>query len=204
MSSATGLSSNRSMLTTGRSHPASSPTPFWSDLANRVQPILPYDLGDRVLQRPDPCPCGNPLPAIRVQGRSADVLSFRLNTASRSRSRRWRSHLITFLGSSCSRSFRPRRRDCAYDCVRRPGGDVDSVWRMVRSGLAHLLALHGLAHVTIERADEPPEQTSGGKYRTVMPLSLASIAASTPQQNGNSPSGTEGGLSREHHPWPQS
>lgn len=48
-----------------------------SNLANRVQPILRYDLGDSVLQRPDPCPCGNPLPAIRVQGRAADVLTFR-------------------------------------------------------------------------------------------------------------------------------
>lgn len=25
---------------------------------------------------PEPCPCGNPLPAIRVQDRSADVLTF--------------------------------------------------------------------------------------------------------------------------------
>ena len=34
----------------------------------------------------------------------------------------------------------------------------------------HLLAKHGLDHVTIERADEPPEQSPGGKYRTVIPL----------------------------------
>ena len=53
-----------------------SHTVLLSNLANRVQPILRYDLGDSVLQRPDPCPCGNPLPAIRVQGRSADVLTF--------------------------------------------------------------------------------------------------------------------------------
>ena len=53
-----------------------SHTVLLSNLASRVQPILRYDLGDSILQRPDPCPCGNPLPAIRVQGRSADVLSF--------------------------------------------------------------------------------------------------------------------------------
>lgn len=53
-----------------------SHTVLLSNLANRVQPILRYDLGDSIVQRPDPCPCGNPLPAIRVQGRAADVLTF--------------------------------------------------------------------------------------------------------------------------------
>jgi phenylacetate-CoA ligase len=47
-----------------------------SNLANRVQPILRDDLGDSVFKRPVHCTCGNPLPAIRVQGRVADVLSF--------------------------------------------------------------------------------------------------------------------------------
>ena len=44
-----------------------SHTVLISNLANRVQPVLRCDLGESVLQRPDPCPCGNPLPAIRVQ-----------------------------------------------------------------------------------------------------------------------------------------
>src|SRR6516225_1207549 len=53
-----------------------SHTVLLSNLANRVQPILRYDLGDSILVRSDPCPCGNPMPAIRVQGRVADVLTF--------------------------------------------------------------------------------------------------------------------------------
>ena len=38
-------------------------------LAGRLQvrPVV-VELGDSVLARPDPCPCGSPLPAIRVQG----------------------------------------------------------------------------------------------------------------------------------------
>ncbi|GAA4069676.1 hypothetical protein GCM10022214_26220 [Actinomadura miaoliensis] len=47
-----------------------------TNLANRLQPILRYDLGDAVQARPGPCPCGNPGPAIRVQGRAADLLTF--------------------------------------------------------------------------------------------------------------------------------
>lgn len=53
-----------------------SHTVLLSNLANRVQPILRYDLGDSILQQPDPCPCGNPLPAFHVRGRAADVLTF--------------------------------------------------------------------------------------------------------------------------------
>ena len=51
-----------------------SHTVLLTNLANRVQPLIRYDLGDSVLARPDPCPCGNPLPAIRVAGRCDDVL----------------------------------------------------------------------------------------------------------------------------------
>jgi phenylacetate-coenzyme A ligase PaaK-like adenylate-forming protein len=48
-----------------------------SNLGNRVQPVIRYDLGDSMTVNPEPCPCGNPLPAIRVEGRRDDVLSMR-------------------------------------------------------------------------------------------------------------------------------
>ncbi|GAA3714149.1 hypothetical protein GCM10022204_36560 [Microlunatus aurantiacus] len=40
--------------------------------------VLPVglDLGDSILARPDPCPCGNQAPAIHVTGRTADILTF--------------------------------------------------------------------------------------------------------------------------------
>jgi len=54
-----------------------SDTVLLTNLANRVQPLLRYDLGDRVLINPEPCACGNPLPALRVEGRHDDVLWLR-------------------------------------------------------------------------------------------------------------------------------
>ena len=51
-----------------------SQTVLLTNLANRVQPIIRYDLGDSVTVDPDPCPCGNPLPAIKVEGRRDDIL----------------------------------------------------------------------------------------------------------------------------------
>lgn len=53
-----------------------STTVLLTVLANRVQPVIRYDLGDAVVLRPDPCPCGSRLPAIDVVGRTNDVLHF--------------------------------------------------------------------------------------------------------------------------------
>ena len=54
-----------------------SHTVLLTNLANRIQPIIRYDLGDSVIANPDPCACGNPLPAIRAEGRRDDVLALR-------------------------------------------------------------------------------------------------------------------------------
>ena len=52
-------------------------TTLLSNLANRVQTILRYDIGDRVRLLPGRCACGSPLPVIEVQGRADDVLCLR-------------------------------------------------------------------------------------------------------------------------------
>jgi putative adenylate-forming enzyme len=54
-----------------------SHTVLVTNLANRVQPVIRYDLGDAVLEKPEPCNCGNPLPAIRVEGRRDDIVVMR-------------------------------------------------------------------------------------------------------------------------------
>lgn len=53
-----------------------SHTVLLTNLANRVQPLLRYDLGDSITLRPGPCPCGNRLPAIQVEGRHDDTLAY--------------------------------------------------------------------------------------------------------------------------------
>jgi putative adenylate-forming enzyme len=54
-----------------------SHTVLVTNLANRVQPVIRYDLGDAVLVKPERCNCGNPLPAIRVEGRCDDIVVMR-------------------------------------------------------------------------------------------------------------------------------
>ena len=52
-----------------------SHTVLLTNLANHVQPLIRYDLGDSVTISAAPCACGSPLPAIRVEGRRDDVVS---------------------------------------------------------------------------------------------------------------------------------
>ena len=61
----------------GRPVPPGVPshTTLLTNLANRAQPLIRYDLGDSITRLPGPCPCGSHMPAIEVQGRSDDVLS---------------------------------------------------------------------------------------------------------------------------------
>ena len=49
-------------------------TVLLTNLANHVQPLVRYDLGDRVAFAEGPCGCGSALPVIHVQGRSDGVL----------------------------------------------------------------------------------------------------------------------------------
>lgn len=46
-----------------------------TNLFNRTQPLIRYELNDLVTVSPDPCPCGRPFPLLKsIEGRSDDVL----------------------------------------------------------------------------------------------------------------------------------
>ncbi|WP_310461939.1 AMP-binding protein [Sphaerotilus sp.] len=47
-----------------------------TNLANRVQPLIRYRLGDSVTMHPDDCACGNHRPSFTVEGRCDDTLQF--------------------------------------------------------------------------------------------------------------------------------
>ncbi|MFJ4879452.1 phenylacetate--CoA ligase family protein [Streptomyces sp. NPDC088745] len=153
-----------------------SHTVLVTNLANRVQPFLRYDLGDSVLLKPTPCRCGSPLPAIRVQGRAGDILTFpgasgeevRLSPLALSTlfDRTPGVELFQIVQTAPS-VLRVR--------LRLTGGALpDEVWGSVETELKVLSADNNLGELTIVRAPEPPQQSPGGKYRTVIPLSEGS------------------------------
>ncbi|WP_416972976.1 phenylacetate--CoA ligase family protein [Streptomyces sp. 4F14] len=149
-----------------------SHTVLITNLANRVQPIIRYDLGDSVMARPDPCPCGSPLPAIRVQGRSGDILTFPTGRGDdvRLAPLAFSTLFDRVPGVELFQVEQTTPTTLRVRLATAPGADPDTVWRASHDELTRLLADHHLDDVTVERAEEPPHQTPGGKYRTVVPL----------------------------------
>ena len=63
------------------------------------------------------------------------------------------------------------------------GADPEQVWRVAHEALGEFLDRCGLAGVELERAEEPPARSPGGKLRKFIPIS--SVAAeSTPSAKG--------------------
>ena len=150
-----------------------SHTVLLTNLANRVQPLIRYDLGDSVVARPDPCECGNPLPAIRVAGRHDDVLY--LDDAG------GRAVGVLPLAITAPIDDAPGLDRCQLvqtgPAVLRirlqtaPGAAADVVWQDVEAKLAGFLAGQGLANVELVRAGEAPEQRGrSGKFHQVIAL----------------------------------
>ncbi|MFJ8942630.1 phenylacetate--CoA ligase family protein [Streptomyces sp. NPDC102395] len=148
-------------------------TVLLTSLCRWAQPILRYDLGDSVLLRPDPCPCGDPLPAIKVRGRAADLLSFPRRDGGSVR-------IVPMAFETLLESIPDidlfQIVQTAPSCVRvrirsAAGADRDRLWTAVRKEMSAMLSAYGAGQVSVERADEPPEQLPGGKYRVVIPWS---------------------------------
>jgi phenylacetate-CoA ligase len=143
-----------------------------SNLANRVQPTLRYRLDDEILIRPDSCPCGSGLRAMRLIGRR-DTDGMRLKGDAGE---------VELTGSILGVAVGPVGGITAFQLVQtapdalrlrlRFGRDADPElgWRETERSLMELLANKGLAHVRIERAAEEPQPGPGGKHRKVIPL----------------------------------
>ncbi len=148
-----------------------SHTVLITNLANRIQPIIRYDLGDSIVVRPDPCPCGSRLPAIRVAGRCDDVLRLRASDG------RAVSVLPLAIGtvmeeaSGVRRSQLTQTGDARLELRLEPeeGADIEQLWRDVMKNLASYLKTLGLEKVEIVRVDEMPRQSAhSGKFRQVI------------------------------------
>jgi phenylacetate-coenzyme A ligase PaaK-like adenylate-forming protein len=145
-----------------------SRTTLLTNLANRVQPLIRYDLGDSVTALPEPCPCGSPLPSIRPEGRRDEILYLETPDGEA------RPVLPLVMGTVVEetpgvRSYQviqtgPRRLrlrvDEAPEVDRRPL--CDELLRRLRE----YLSAQGLSSVTVELSPvRPLRHPAGGKLR---------------------------------------
>ena len=157
-----------------------SHTALVTNLANRTQPVIRHDLGDRVTARPDPCPCGNPLPAIRVEGRQHDTLIFR--DGDREVALLPMAMIIGLLGSVPGIGPGTQMVQTAEDVLSFrlqfvEGADPVATWEVMESRVRSYLRSRGLPNVSVELSPIPPgRDPRTGKLRRTwseVPVSMS-------------------------------
>ncbi|MFO1324006.1 MAG: AMP-binding protein [Burkholderiales bacterium] len=145
-----------------------SHTVLLTNLANNVQPIIRYDLGDRVRWHAEPCPCGDPLPAIDIVGRKDDVIT--LPTRDGPAVRLPPLALSTVVEESAL-VYLFQIVQTAPDCLalRLSASDRAACSAPALAALRDYLDAQGLAHVAV-RLDpgEPQPDARDGKLRQVI------------------------------------
>ncbi len=147
-----------------------SHTVLLSNLANHVQPIIRYELGDSIAFDPEPCPCGSPLPTVRVIGRTDDILAFQsksgvavqvLPLALWSIVKETPGVLRFQAVQTAPTQLNIRLETCA-------GGDPEAIWRLVKARVREFFATLALTDVLIERSPQPPQRDPrSGKFKHV-------------------------------------
>ena len=145
-------------------------TTLLTNLANRVQPILRYDLGDSVTEIPGRCPCGNPLPTIQVEGRRDEILVFPSSLG----------ETIPLLPMALATVVEETPGIGSYQLVQTgpahlrirldeaPGHDRTRVGNVIADRLREFLSAQGLKAVVVEMTEErPTRDPAGGKLRQI-------------------------------------
>lgn len=160
-----------------------SDTVLVTNLTNRLMPFIRYDQGDCILLRPGPCGCGSAYPAIRVTGRTDDLLNLPA---------RGGHGTVTVTPLSLVAAIEETPGVYRIQIVHRavadleirlqvlPGADDDAVWSAVTARARQHLDEQAVGPVRLHRSAESPMQhPKSGKYAQVINL----------QQRAASPAG---------------
>ena len=150
-------------------------TTLLTNLANHVQPLIRYDLGDRVVVHPQRCACGSPLPTIDVQGRCDDMVVLRNG---RGRGVRLLPLALTTVLEDDGGVFDFQLVQLDAGALQLTvGADAGSTER-ARTALAAYLKRQGLPHVRIEvHAGTHCVQGRSGKLQRVVAREAETLAA---------------------------
>jgi phenylacetate-CoA ligase len=138
-----------------------------TNLANGIQPLIRYDLGDSITVLPEPCECGNLLPALRVEGRHDDAVA--LEAPDGSSVTLLPLVLETVLEEDAHVHDFQLIQHGSDRLVLRLGGDAAAAAPRAYAALKDYLRNNGLANTRLEVAAEPPQrEAASGKLRRVI------------------------------------
>jgi phenylacetate-CoA ligase len=142
-----------------------------TNLANYVQPVIRYQLGDSGVISAGRCACGSPLATISVEGRTDEIL--RVPGTDGGEVVLLPMALATVVEETPGvRGYQVLQTAADAFTIRLDHGpetDRAEVWQRVRAGLANLLQAHGAVDVQLRLAVEPPQvNPRSGKLRHVL------------------------------------
>ncbi|MGE3923102.1 MAG: phenylacetate--CoA ligase family protein [Lautropia sp.] len=156
-------------------------TVLLTNLANLVQPLIRYDLGDRVAVDERRCACGSPLPVLQVKGRSDDML--RLEAGGQPAVSIAPLALCTVLEDDAGLyDFQLQQTAPGALLLRTPqrGAAAEATLRRGRHALAALLERQGAGHVEIHTATGRPHQIgASGKVKRILAHAAPACGRST-------------------------
>lgn len=141
-----------------------------TNLANRVQPIIRYDLGDRVIIGAESCACGSPLPTIQVEGRTDEILAFPTSHGEPIQILPMALSTVVEAAPGVSRCqvIQTAPNDLTVRLETSVGADRASVWNDVQRRLHAFFAAQDVAGVRLSLTDERPMlHPVSGKFRHV-------------------------------------
>lgn len=149
-----------------------SHTVLLTNLVNRVQPIIRYDLGDSITMysSSEPCPCGKNFPSMKVEGRTNDIL--KLINARGERISIPPLAITTEVeevpGVHRFQVIQTQSSALALRLEIDPEFEQEAVWSNVIYSLNEYLTLHNLPNIQLQKTDERPHRDpKSGKFRQV-------------------------------------
>ena len=148
-----------------------SDTVLVTNLANHVQPLIRYELGDSVVIAAEPCSCGSPLPTVTPEGRTDEILKLP----------RAQGGNVAILPMAIATVVEETPGVLRYQILQTAptaltirldpvsDADIEQVWPRVRRRLNEFLRTQGAATVSVELAPERPQPNPrNGKLRHVL------------------------------------
>jgi phenylacetate-coenzyme A ligase PaaK-like adenylate-forming protein len=141
-----------------------------TNLANRVQPFIRYEIGDTVTVNLEPCACGSILPSITVEGRNDDILRF---TDVNGHSVPIMPMALWSVIKDTPGVYRFQAIQVAPEQLKvrlqaKVTGEEGVVWELVKHRVQNYFENHGLSNIQLVRAPEAPAPNPiSGKFRHV-------------------------------------
>lgn len=151
---------------------------YLTNLYNDVQPLIRYEVTDRVIMHHEPCPCGNPSPWLELEGRTDDVMIF---TEAEKEIRIAPLPVYAVLKEVHGiRRFQvlayPENR-LELRLEETEGADRTELFDAAKESLEGYLRLQGVRSVTFSLSDQLPQQDpSSGKFKHIVNLQKRSNA----------------------------